>query len=44
VPLVVGLNGEESFLASDVARDPRPHDRVVFLEEGDVADLRPTGS
>ena len=25
VPLVVGLNGEESFIASDVVRDPRPH-------------------
>ncbi|MEI7743334.1 MAG: glutamine--fructose-6-phosphate transaminase (isomerizing) [Chloroflexota bacterium] len=43
VPLVVGLNGEESFLASDVAAILAHTDRVVFLQEGDVADLRPTG-
>src|SRR6478672_1449078 len=43
VPLVVGLNGEESFLASDVAAILAHTNRVVFLEEGDVADLRPTG-
>jgi glucosamine--fructose-6-phosphate aminotransferase (isomerizing) len=43
VPLVVGLNGEESFLASDVAAILAHTDRVVFLEEGDVADVRPTG-
>ena len=43
VPLVVGLNGEESFLASDVAAILAHTDRVVFLHEGDIADVRPTG-
>ncbi|HET7726816.1 MAG TPA: glutamine--fructose-6-phosphate transaminase (isomerizing) [Candidatus Limnocylindrales bacterium] len=43
VPLVVGLNGEESFIASDVAAILAHTRRIVFLEEGDVADLRPTG-
>ena len=41
VPLVVGRNGEESFLASDVAAILAHTNRVVFLEEGDVADVRP---
>jgi glucosamine--fructose-6-phosphate aminotransferase (isomerizing) len=43
VPLVVGLNGEESFIASDVTAILAHTDRVVFLEDGDVADVRPTG-
>ena len=43
VPLIVGLNGEESFVASDVAAILAHTDRVIFLEEGDVADVRPTG-
>ncbi|HEX9550278.1 MAG TPA: glutamine--fructose-6-phosphate transaminase (isomerizing) [Candidatus Limnocylindrales bacterium] len=43
VPLVVGLNGEETFIASDVAAILAHTNRVVFLEEGDVADIRPTG-
>jgi glucosamine--fructose-6-phosphate aminotransferase (isomerizing) len=43
VPLVVGLNGEESFIASDVSAILAHTNRVVFLEEGDVADVRPSG-
>jgi glutamine---fructose-6-phosphate transaminase (isomerizing) len=43
VPLIVGLNGEESFIASDVSAILAHTDRVVFLEEGDIADVRPTG-
>ncbi|MEO5965750.1 MAG: glutamine--fructose-6-phosphate transaminase (isomerizing) [Candidatus Limnocylindrales bacterium] len=43
VPLVVGLNGEESFIASDVSAILAHTNRVVFLEEGDVADVKPTG-
>jgi glutamine---fructose-6-phosphate transaminase (isomerizing) len=43
VPLIVGRNGEESFLASDVAAILAHTDRVIFLEEGDVADVLPTG-
>ncbi|HSK52492.1 MAG TPA: glutamine--fructose-6-phosphate transaminase (isomerizing) [Clostridia bacterium] len=43
VPLVVGLADGESFLASDVAAILAHTDQVIFLEEGDVADLRPSG-
>jgi glucosamine--fructose-6-phosphate aminotransferase (isomerizing) len=43
VPLVVGVANGESFLASDVAAILAHTDRVIFLEEGDVADLRPWG-
>src|SRR3712207_6837184 len=43
VPLVVGVADGETFLASDVAAILAHTDRVIFLEEGDVADLRPSG-
>ena len=43
VPLVVGLAPGETFLASDVAAILAHTDQVTFLEEGDVADLRPSG-
>jgi glucosamine--fructose-6-phosphate aminotransferase (isomerizing) len=41
VPLVVGLGEGESVLASDVAAILAHTRRVIFLEEGDVADLTP---
>ena len=43
VPLLVGLAEGESFLASDVGAILAHTDQIVFLEEGDVADLRPWG-
>ena len=43
VPLVVGVGDGESFLASDVAAILAHTDQVIFLEEGDVADIRPRG-
>jgi len=43
VPLVVVRHGEESFIASDVAAILAHTNRIIFLEEGDVADLHPTG-
>jgi glucosamine--fructose-6-phosphate aminotransferase (isomerizing) len=43
VPLVVGVADGETFLASDVAAILAHTDQVIFLEEGDVADLHPSG-
>jgi len=43
VHLVVGLHGEETFIASDVAAILAHTNRIIFLEEGDVADVHPTG-
>ena len=43
VPLIVGVGEGENFLASDVAAVLAHTRRVIFLEEGDVADIMPTG-
>jgi glucosamine--fructose-6-phosphate aminotransferase (isomerizing) len=39
VPLIVGIGEGENFLASDVAAVLAHTKRVIFLEEGDVADI-----
>jgi glutamine---fructose-6-phosphate transaminase (isomerizing) len=41
VPLVVGVGEGESFLASDVAAILAHTRRIIFMEEGDVADITP---
>jgi glucosamine--fructose-6-phosphate aminotransferase (isomerizing) len=41
VPLVVGIGEGESFLASDVAAILAHTRRIIFMEEGDVADITP---
>jgi len=43
VPLVVGVAEGESFLASDVGAILAHTNQIVFLEDGDVADIRPWG-
>ena len=41
-PLIVGVGEGESFFASDVAAIISYTKRVIFLADGDLADLRPT--
>ena len=43
VPLIVGLGEGENFLASDVAAVLAHTRRVIFLDEGDVADIDADG-
>src|SRR5215218_8154923 len=39
-PLVVGLGDDENFVASDAMALAGTTDRIIYLEEGDVADVR----
>lgn len=41
-PLVVGLSSTEHFLASDALALAGTTDQIIYLQEGDVVDLRPT--
>src|SRR3990170_1954777 len=43
VPLIVGIGEGENFLASDVAAVLAHTSKVIFLEEGDVADIDANG-
>ena len=43
VPLIVGIGEGENFLASDVVGRAAHTRRVIFLEEGDVADITRVG-
>jgi len=43
VPLIVGIGEGENFLASDVAAVLAHTKKVIFLEEGDVADIDANG-
>ncbi|MGE8159454.1 glutamine--fructose-6-phosphate transaminase (isomerizing) [Paraburkholderia sp. NPDC080076] len=43
-PLVIGINGKESFLASDPLALSDVTDRFVFLQDGDIADLSRSGT
>jgi glucosamine--fructose-6-phosphate aminotransferase (isomerizing) len=40
-PLIVGVGEGESFLASDAAAIVAYTKNVIFLSDGDVADIRP---
>jgi len=42
-PLVIGLGDGENFAASDVSALVQVTRRVIFLEEGDCAEIRPDG-
>ncbi len=42
-PLVVGCGEGENFIASDVAAVLRHTNRVVYLEDGELAEVTPTG-
>jgi glucosamine--fructose-6-phosphate aminotransferase (isomerizing) len=42
-PLVIGLGENETFIASDVAALLAETKRFIFLEEGDIADIRKDG-
>src|SRR5258706_2579073 len=39
-PLVVGIGEGENFLASDAVALAGPPDRIIYLDEGDVADVK----
>ena len=41
-PLVVGLGDDENFVASDAMALAGTTDRIIYLEEGDVADVQQT--
>lgn len=42
-PLVIGVGNKENFIASDVAALLPVTQRFIFLEEGDIADIRREG-
>jgi glucosamine--fructose-6-phosphate aminotransferase (isomerizing) len=42
-PLVIGVGQDENFIASDVFALLPVTQRFIFLEEGDLADIRPSG-
>jgi len=42
-PLVIGLGNGENFLASDAMALAGTTDRIVYLQEGDIADVRVDG-